>query len=259
MARSRRPTRPPPDVPIRLVIVEPRALLGVGVRLTLDREPDIDVVGYVRTPGEAMSAIDKEDPDVVLVDVEFAQPGATDATRRMHQVAPESALIVMGSDDDASIVGAVEIGATAHIASTVDPAELVATIRRVAEGEDLLKHELVGRPDLIERIVDGIGRPDLIERIVDGIRESIEAQHPSTHPLTPRELEVLTHVAAGSRNREIADTLGVSEHTVSNHLSSIFHKLGVPNRTHAVTYAARQGWLVLDDLPNETNVAAGQS
>ena len=246
MARSRRPTSPPPDAPIRLVMVEPRAILGVGVRETLDREPDIEVVGYARTPGEAMSAIDETDPDVVLVDVEFPRPDATEATRRLHQGAPESVLIVMGGDDDASIVGAVAMGATARVASTVEPAELVATIRRVAEGRNPLTDELVGRPDLIERIVDGI-------------RESIEAEHPPTHPLTPRELEVLTHVAAGSRNREIADTLGVSEQTVKNHLSSILHKLGVPNRTHAVMYAARQGWLVLDDLPNESNVAAGQS
>ena len=78
--------------PIRLVIVEQSAILGVGVRETLDREPDIDVVGYVRTPGEAMSAIDKADPDVVLVDIGFPQRGATDATRRLHQAAPESAL-----------------------------------------------------------------------------------------------------------------------------------------------------------------------
>jgi DNA-binding NarL/FixJ family response regulator len=246
LARRRRPTSPRLDAPIRLVIVEPRAIFGVGVREALDHELDIEVVGYVRTPGEAMSAIDEADPDVVLVNVEYPQPGATEATRRMHQAAPASALIVMGGDDDASIVGAVEIGAIAHVASTVEPAVLVATIRRVAEGEDLLKDEV-------------IGRPDLIERIVDGIRQSIEAQHPSTHPLTPRELEVLKRVAAGSRNREIADTLGLSEQTINNHVSSILHKLGVPNRTHAVTYAARQGWLDLDDLPNESNLPIGQS
>jgi len=246
LVRSRLPTSPPPDAPIRLVVVEPNVILGVGVRQILDREPDIEVVAYVRTPGEAMSAIDEADLDVVLVDVEFPQPEATEATRRLRQGAPESVLIVMGGEDDASIVGAVEIGATAHVASTAQLAELVATIRRVADGQDPLKDQL-------------IGRPDLIERIVDGIRESIEAGHSSTQPLTPRELEVLTHVAAGSRNREIGDTLGVSEQTVKNHVSSILHKLGVPNRTHAVTYAARQGWLVLDDTPNRSNVMAGQS
>jgi DNA-binding NarL/FixJ family response regulator len=246
LPRSRRWTSPPPDAPIRIVVVEHRAILAVGVREILDREPDIDVVAYVRTPGEAMSAIDEADPDVVLVDVEFRQPEATEATRRLHQGAPESILVVIGGDDDASIIGAIEIGATAHVASTAEPAELVSTIRRVADGEDPLKHEL-------------IDRPDLVDRIVDGIRESIDAEHPPTHPLSPRELEVLTHVAAGLRNRDIGNTLGVSETTVRNHVSSILHKLGVPNRTRAVTYAARQGWLVLEDMPNDLTVRTGHA
>ena len=247
MARSRRSTNPPPDEPIRLVVVEPRAILGVGVREILDRELDIEVVAYVTTPGEAMAVIDEADPDVVLVDVEFPQPEATEATRRLHQGAPESAFVVMGGDDDdASIVAAVEIGAAAHVASTAEPVDLVATIRRVADGEVPLKDEL-------------ISRPDLVERIVDGIREFIEAEHPALQPLTPRELEVLTHVAAGSRNREIAEALGVGEQTVKNHLSSILHKLGVPNRTRAVMYAARQGWVVLDYIPNGSTRPAGHS
>ena len=116
------------------------------------------------------------------------------------------------------------------------PAELVETIRRAADGEDPLKDEL-------------IARPDLMERIVDGMRESILSD--SLAPtLTPRELDILTHVAAGSTNREIAELLGLSVQTVKNHLSVTFHKLGVPNRTHAVMYASRQGWLELDDVPD---------
>ena len=226
-------------------MVEPRAIVGAGVHVVLDREPDIEVVAYVSNPAEAMSVIDEADPDVVLVDVEFPQPEATQSTRRLHHGAPDSAFVVMGGDDDdASIVGAVEIGATAHVASTVDPVELVATIRRVADGEVPLRDEL-------------IGRPDLLERIVDGIRESFEAERPALQLLTARELEVLRHVAAGLRNREIAERLGVGEQTVKNHLSSILHKLGVPNRTNAVMYAARQGWLVLDDIPNGSTLHTG--
>ncbi len=224
-----------------MVVIENRAILGVGVREILDREPDIDVLAYVRTTGEAMAAIGETAPDVVLVDAEFRQPEETEATRRLHQDAPESVLVVLGGDDDESIVGAAQIGAIAHVASTAEPAELVSTIRRVADGEDPLKDELVGRPDLVERILDGV-------------RDSLEGEHAASHPLTPRELEVLTNVAAGLRNRDIAAVLGVSEQTVKNHLSSILHKLGVPNRTRAVMYAVRQGWLVIEDMPETATV-----
>ena len=178
----------------------------------------------------------------------FSQLDVTEATRQLHQGAPESALVIMGrDDDDASIVGAAEVGAIAHVADTAEPAELVATIRRAADGEDLLRDEL-------------IGRPDLLERIVDAMRQSTAVEDLPANPLSPRELDVLALVATGSRNREIAQTLGISEQTVKNHLSSLYHKLGVPNRTRAVTYATRHGWLVLDDaVTDEQAVEAGHS
>ncbi len=244
MARRRRMTSPPDEL-IRLVVVEPRAILGVGVREILDRAPNIEVLAYVATLAEAKPVVDEVAPDVLLVDVALPRPEAAEATRRLRQSAPESALVVMGrDDDDASIVGAVEVGAIAHVAEMAEPAELVATIRRAADGEDPLKDELVSRPDLVERIVDGM-------------RESILADLRPTGTLTPRELDVLIHVAAGSRNREISEALGVSEQTIKNHLSTILHKLGVPNRTHAVMYAARQGWLALHDVPDTLSIPAG--
>jgi DNA-binding NarL/FixJ family response regulator len=223
---------PANDEPIRLVIVESRELLGIGIREVLDQAPGIEIVAQVQSPDQAISVIDAAAPDVVLVDVP-QEADAADAVRRMHQGAPDSPLVVLGGeDDDASILEAMEVGATAHVAEVAEPAELVATIRRVAEGQDPLKDELVGRPDLVERILDNV-------------RDTIMADRESTNPLTTRELEVLALVAGGLRNREIAQTLAVSEQTVKNHLSTVLHKFGVPNRRQAVTYAVRHGWLVL--------------
>jgi DNA-binding NarL/FixJ family response regulator len=222
---------------IRLVVIEPRAILSVGVREILDRAQGIEVVGYAATPAEAMTLVDHEAPDVVLVDIALPEAGATEETRRLHMGAPNAALVVMGPDDDASIIGAAQVGAVARVGEMADPAELVATIRRAADGEDPLKDELMGRLDLVEQIVDGMREAMLTDALL-----------PTT--LTPRELDILMLVAAGAQNREISESLGLSEQTVKNHLSTIFHKLGVPNRTHAVMYASRQGWLDLADVPD---------
>jgi two-component system response regulator DegU len=239
LARHRRTTE---DPPIRLVVIEPRAILSAGVREIFDQAQGIEVVGYAATTAEGIPIVDEQAPDVVLVDVALPETEATEETRKLHQGAPNSALVVMGPDDDANILGAAEVGAVARVGEMADAAELVATIRRAADGEDPLKDEL-------------IGRPDLMERIVDGMRESIliDSQAPT---LTTRELDILAHVAAGGTNREISEALGLSEQTVKNHLSTIFHKLGVPNRTHAVMYASRQGWLELADIPDRRSVSA---
>ena len=118
--------------------------------------------------------------------------------------------------------------------------ELVAVIRKVADGKDPLRDEV-------------IGRPDLIERLMEGFREVYRtADEAPVNPLTPRELEVLRHVAEGMRNRQISELLDISEQTVKNHLSTVMHKLGAPNRVRAVTAAVREGWLVLEEQEAES-------
>ena len=248
MQPSRRLSSPASAETIRIVLVEPRALVGLGIRGALDSQPDMEVVAEFRSADDALASTEDTPPDVFVIDVELDEPAASAATRRLTQESPDSGVVIVGREnDDASILEAIEIGASGHVPAAADPAELVAVIRRVAEGEDPLKDEV-------------IGRPDLIDRIMDGFRESFRrAEEPPTIPLTPRELAILRHVAAGRRNREVGELLDVSEQTVKNHLSSILHKLGVPNRTHAVTFAVRQGWLTLDEVPDDDyNESANQ-
>jgi DNA-binding NarL/FixJ family response regulator len=234
----RRSVPHPPDETIRVVVVEPRTLLGVGVREVLDHESGIEVVAEVRTADEALPIVDEAAPDVILVSGQLSEAGEADATIRLHTETPQTPMVVLGGeDDDASIVDALHVGATGHVAERAEPEELVATIRRVAEGDDQLKDELTGRPDLVGRIIDDV-------------RDAIAVDEPA-NPLTDRETEVLALVAGGLRNREIAVELGLSTQTVKNHLSAILHKLGAPNRTRAVMYAVRHGWLVIGDQAND--------
>jgi DNA-binding NarL/FixJ family response regulator len=217
------------------MVVEPRTLLGLGVRDVLDREDDIDVVAQLRSATEAIQVVGEAAPDVILVNLPSELHAAAEIARQLRRRTPDAALILMGGeDDDASIVEALEVGATAHVAEIAGPAELVATIRRVAEGDFPLKDELSGRPDLVERIVDAV-------------HQSMVAEEQPVSPLTPRELEVLRLIARGARNHEIAVALGIGDQTVKNHITSVLHKLGAPNRIRAVTYGVRQGWLELDD------------
>jgi NarL family two-component system response regulator LiaR len=233
----RRQRSPAPNLEmIRIVLVEPSALVGIGIRDVLDREPDMELVAEVRSADDAIAVAEGDAPDVFLLDVKLQEPSTNVATHRLAQESPGSGIVLVGGeDDDASILDAIDIGAKGHVSSVVKPAELVAVIRKVAEGEDPLKDEV-------------IGRPDLVDKIMEGFRESIRrADDWSSNPLTPRELDVLRHVAQGMRNRQIADALDIGEQTVKNHVSSIMHKLGVHTRIRAVTMAVREGWLVLDE------------
>lgn len=242
MTRPRSPSDPADPETISVMLVESRALAGLGIRGLLDREPDLVVVAEVRSADDALAAAEDRAPDVIVLDVRLQEASTSAATHRLAHETPTSGIVVVGrEDDDASILEAIEIGAMGHVGALAEPAELVAVIRKVAEGEDPLRDEV-------------IGRPDLIDKIMEAFRENARrADESSSNPLAPRELEVLRHVASGMRNRQIAGLLGVSEQTVKNHVSTILHKLGVPNRVRAVTFAARQGWLTLDETDGDVD------
>lgn len=204
---------------IRIVIADDHPVVRAGLRALLDAEPDLDVVGEAATPQEAVDLAAGLSPELVLMDLQFAdQTGGADATRQIRaQDAPPYVLVLTNYDTDGDILGAVEAGASGYLLKDAPPHELIAAVRAAAAGESALAPAIAGR---------------LLERM--------RKPHVS---LSAREIEVLQQVAAGGSNTDIATRLHITDATVKSHLVHVFSKLGVSSRTAAVSAGRELGIL----------------
>lgn len=210
---------------IKVLLADDHEIVRMGLRAILEGAPDIEVVAEVATAEAAITAAKSHDVDVILMDLRFG--AGVEGTRVMtgaeatklitgEENAPK-VLVVTNYDTDADILGAIESGAVGYLLKDAPPAELLAAVRSAAEGDSALS-------------------PIVADKLMTRVRA------PRTS-LTPRELEVLQLVAAGSSNREIGHELMLSEATVKSHLVHIYDKLGVRSRTSAVAAAREQGVL----------------
>lgn len=204
---------------IRLVIADDHPIVRAGLSALFSLEADLEVVAEAGTPEEAVACAERENPDVVLMDLQFGSQSPStgvDATRRIRALeAPPYVLVLTNYDSDADILGAVEAGASGYLLKDAPPHELTAAVRAAAAGESALA------PVIASRLLDRMRAPRV--------------------SLSSREIEVLELVAAGRSNSEVADELFVSETTVKSHLAHIFSKLDVSSRTAAVSEARQRG------------------
>lgn len=204
---------------IRVVIADDHPIMRTGLQALFETEPTISVLAAVGTPEDAIAAATELRPDVVLMDLQFAGEfrgaEATAAIRALES--PPSVLILTNYDTDSDIVTAIEAGAAGYLLKDAPPDDLLAAVRSAAQGQTALA-------------------PAVASRLMDRVRSSSSA-------LSVRELEVVSLVADGLSNPEIAAKLHVSETTVKSHLAHIYPKLGVSSRTAAVA-AARQAGLI---------------
>lgn len=208
---------------IRLLIVDDHPVVRNGLRGMLANQPDFDVVGEAANGKEALALASSLRPAVVLMDLRMPEMDGVTATEQLKARWPEMYVLVLTTyDTDAEIVRAIEAGATSYILKDAPREELFQAVRATAQGQSYLS-------------------PSVTTRLMGHIRA------PAGEALSARELEVLKMVAQGQSNKEIAHHLHISEATVKSHLLHIFAKLGVNDRTQAVTTAIQRGMVKLEN------------
>jgi DNA-binding NarL/FixJ family response regulator len=219
---------------IRILLVDDHALFRVGMRNILEREPDFEVVGEAEDGRTAFEAAVDLSPDIVLMDLSLPAPNGIETTQRIKRELPAAGIIVLAmNEDEDALFDAIKAGAAAFILKDVGPDDLVTIIRRVSSGEYLINDKVFSKPTVASRVLR-----EFRELAIYG-----QEAAPIFAPLSPREVEILDNIAQGMTNKQVAYALSISEQTVKNHMSSILRKLSVNDRTQAVVYAMRQGWI----------------
>jgi DNA-binding NarL/FixJ family response regulator len=216
--------------PISVILVDDQPLLRKGFRMVLEEEDGIDVVGEASDGAAALALASRCHPDVVVMDVRMPGMDGIEATRKIIAAEPRSRVLILTTFDlDEYAFGALRLGASGFILKDVLPSEFVKAVWSVADGDAVLA------PSVTRRLLDAFAH-----QIPDPQRPG-GAAHPKLDQLTAREREILTELAGGYSNAEIAERLFVAEATVKTHLGRVLTKLGLRDRGQAVVYAYEAG------------------
>ncbi len=207
---------------VRILVTDDHPVVRAGLSGMLSGEPDFEVVGEAQNGKEAVAFVGERKPDVVLMDLRMPEMDGVTAIEHIKSSYPDVHVLVLTTyESDADILRAIETGATGYLLKDTPREELFGAIRTVAQGQSPLA-------------------PGVAARLMQRVRD------PEEEGLSTREIEVLELVAHGTSNKEIAKQLWVSETTVKSHMLHIFDKLGVTDRTAAVTEALKRGIIRLE-------------
>jgi DNA-binding NarL/FixJ family response regulator len=208
---------------IRILIVDDHPVVRAGLAGMLGNEAIFEVVGEATDGAVAVEKVEQLDPDVILMDLKMPGMDGVTAIREIKHIRPNQAILVLTTyDSDADLLPAIEAGATGYLLKDAPRNELFEAIRATARGETIVA-------------------PNIAARLFSRMR------NPGEEKLSAREIEVLKKVARGNTNKATAKALHISEATVKTHLLHIFEKLGVNDRTSAVTEALKREIFRLDD------------
>lgn len=219
-------------MPVRILIADDHALLRQGIKNVLDLEDDLVTVGEAADGEEAIAKTRELQPDLLLLDLNMPKVNGLEVIKNVKQALPDLKVLVLTIlDDENYLFEVIKNGAAGYVLKDIEPRMLVQAIRAVYAGESFIY------PTLTKKLINEVNRAQSLER---GHRRGRDDR------LTYREMEVLQLIAQGMSNAEIAGQLFLSEKTVKNHLTSIFRKLNVSDRTQAALYAVKHKIVSLD-------------
>ncbi len=221
---------------ITLLVIDDHPLFRQGVTDAVSLESDMKVLGQVASGDQALDMIRSMKPAIVLLDVNLPGMNGQQITHQVTQEKLATRIVLMtGYDDIEQALHAALAGAAAYCSKDIEPKSLLRIIRDVADGKFVFDAKVMNQREL----------QTWIEEQIEGARQSYSEPGSPFHPLSEREMEVLECVVRGMSNKEIAGLLGISHQTVKNHVTSILRKFSVEDRTQAVVYALKHGWVQL--------------
>jgi DNA-binding NarL/FixJ family response regulator len=208
------------DRSLRVLLVDDHEVVRAGLRALLEAQDGIEVVGEVGTAADAVRQVGFNAPDVVVMDVRLPDGSGVEATRKIRDRWPDVAVLVLSSfADEEALMSSIEAGASGYLLKRVDTDAIVDAVRAVGAGESLLDPAMTKQ--LFTKLRDTDREDELIAR------------------LSGQERRILTRLAQGKTNREIADEMYLAEKTVKNYVSNLLAKMGMARRSEAAAYAAR--------------------
>lgn len=220
----------PQPAKIRVIVVDDHAVVRQGLRMFIEMQADMEVVGEGMNGLEAVALTAQLSPDVILLDLIMPQLNGVEATQRIMAKNPQARVLILTSfGEDDKVFPAIRAGAQGYLLKDIQPRDLVQAIRETYLGKAQL------HPDIARRLMTAVSGAAPVES------PKATSLHQEVEVFTEREREVLALIAQGMNNREIAERMVVSESTVKTHVSNILDKLGLEDRTRAAIWALKHG------------------